>query len=281
MRTNKNTFDLESAFVWGSWRKQIQQTFDKATPLIEKLSPKIDPGYIYYLLREQTYIAMNRANADQRKIEQSWVKLCHALESFLASVSGGKPSRQIKRALEKAGKDAEEEGGKQRLWVRPEELAPKPSEEILKELNGYADKLGLPRYEHIASEDSLGGRPRAGWTNDVAFAMERHFVAKLGTPNWKDIGKLLSCVPAMESISMGPKQIRQRLLLQRRTDRRPILSNMAYDLERHYQQWIKEGAKGRCPSFLHPARSCPVTFDTRLCETTSTRLAEDLHEKYR
>jgi hypothetical protein len=94
--------------------------------------------------------------------------------------------------------------------VKPEELAPKPAEEILKGLNTYADKLGLPRYEQVVSEN-LGGRPPAGWSDDVAFAMQRHFTEKLGTPKWKFISKLLACAPTIESVSMESEKIRQRL----------------------------------------------------------------------
>ncbi len=249
MKTTKNTFDVESAFVWGPWQKQIQETFDKAGPIIEKLSPEIDPGYIYYLLREQTYIAMNRANADQRKIEQSWVKLCHALETFLSCAFGSKPLREIERALAEA---AGEEKAKLKLQVRPEELAPTPSKEMLKALNSYADELGLLRYKWVVSEDRAGGRPPAEWTNDVAFAMEVHFTAKLGTPQRRVISQLLFCAPAAASISMEQKQIRQRLSKKRRENKKPILSNMAYDLERPYREWVEAGAKGPCPSFCPP-----------------------------
>src|SRR5262249_557142 len=132
MKKTKNAFDVESAFVWGPWQKEIRETFSKARPIIEELAPEIDRRFIFYLLREQTWIGMNRPNTEQRKIERAWMKLCHSLETFLSSAFGSRPLKEFKRAFEGAEKAAKEEGGKLRLWVKPEELAPKPSEENLK-----------------------------------------------------------------------------------------------------------------------------------------------------
>jgi hypothetical protein len=281
MKVTENTSDIEIAFIWGPWQKEIRETFSKARPIIEELAPEIDRRFIFYLLREQTWIAMNRSN---RKIEQAWRNLCHALETFLSSAFGSRPLREIKQALEGAEKAGKEEGGKLKLWVQPEELAPKPSEDILKGLNTYADKLGLPTYKEVVSGNP-GGRPPAGWSDDVAFAMQRHFSEKLGTPKRKFISKLLACAPVIESASMESEKIRQRLLKKKRQDkkilRQPTVAKLvAYNLERLYLQWVKAGAKGPCPSLLHPSSFRDPAFDTSLSEKAVTKLAVNLFKKY-
>jgi hypothetical protein len=151
-------------------------------------------------------------------------------------------------------------------------------------LDTYADKLGLPTYQEVVSE-SPGGKPRAGWSDDIAFAMERHFTEKLGTPNRKLMSKLLSCAPVIESLSMESEKIRQRLLKKKRENKKilrhkPTVATLAYALERYYRQWVKARAKGPCPSLLHKSSFNGLAFDTSLSEQGLTKLTENLWKKY-
>jgi hypothetical protein len=61
---------------------------------------------------------------------------------------------------------------------------------------------------------------------------------------------------------------------------KPTIAQLAYELERYYLQWVKAGAKGPCPSRLHPSSFNDPAFDTSLSEQTFTKLAADLYKKY-
>ncbi|TAK05771.1 hypothetical protein EPO44_06330 [bacterium] len=279
MKTADNKANIQSALIWGPWQKEIRETFGKAKPVLKRLPPKVDRRFLLYLLREQTWIAMKWPNPDQRAIEQAWMALCHALEKFLSTAFGTGTVHKIKRAFQGAKIAAKKEGRKLELWVRPQDLAPKPSEEILKGLEIYAQKLGLPRYEEVV-EGSRGGKPTSWWSDAVALAMKKHFEKTTRSPQWRIVSKLLACAPAMQyagakaphnqqPVSMQPEEIRQRLVRWQREDRAPVqyqptVSQMAYELERLYDQWIKAGADRPCPSLVQPSGFRALAFDTSL-----------------
>lgn len=294
MKTADDKPDTESALIWGPWQREIQETFRKARLILKRLPPKVDRRFILYLLREQTWIAMKWPDPDQRKIEQAWAALCHALEKFLSVAFGTGTLNKIKRAFQEAKIAAKGQGGKLELWARPEDLASKPSEDLLKELDLYAQKLCLPRYEEIVDRES-DGKPSAWWSNAVALAMKEHFEEKTGSPRWTTLGRLLSCAPPIkhlgskapheQSLSMEPEGIRQRLVIARREEKSPVrhkptVSEMAYELKRLYIQWVKAGAEGPCPSLAHPSSFRDPALDTSLSEQAFTRIAEDLYKKY-
>src|SRR5262245_55881189 len=282
--------DLESHLIWGPYPNEVRETLSKASSIVDKYA-SLDPEFVLYLLREQTWIAMNWPTREHRKIEQAWAELCHGLERFLAAAFGTKTVNEIKRTFQKAKRAAKEEGRKLEFREQPEDLTSKPSDDLRKALGDYSDKLSLPSYEDILS-GRPGGRPQS-WSDAVALAMKQHFQEKFRSPRWKIIGQLLSCAPPMEGLSMEHEKIRQRLDQKENRPPRvsstqpepigrthPTLAEDAFEITRRYTLWAKAGRKGPCPSLLHPSSFRDPASDTSLSEEDFAKHAANLYKKY-
>ncbi|MBI4490643.1 MAG: hypothetical protein HY694_16280 [Deltaproteobacteria bacterium] len=277
--------------IWGPWQKEIWETFGKATPILKKLSPKIDPRYILYLLRELTWIAMKWPDPEQREIERAWVALCRAVHGFLAL--SDKPSKELAEDLQNKKAAAEAAGVKVTYWPKVGDL--KPSPELANALKTYSEIYSLPSYEE-ALEKKAGDKPDTFWSGAVALAMAEHFKEKTGITQRAKVAELMNCAPAMKykrkkgpgenPVSMQKEDIRRRIVRWQRENKlsvrsKPTLDQMAYEFRRRYTKWVEAGAKGPCPSLIHSSIFRDPAFDTSLSDKKLTKLIRKLYKKYR
>lgn len=275
------TAKIESALIWGPWQKEIRETFSTAQPILEQMSAELDPLYLRYLLREQTWIALKYPNWEQREIEKTWVDLCRAVESFLKATSE-QASKELKEDLENRRAAVEATGVSVTWWPTVGDFEPSP--ELVSALKTYSEAFGLLSYEEALDRKS-GGRPTSFWLDAVAFAMKEHFPEKTGLPKWPMVSCLLKCAPSIEGISMEPARIRQRLVRLKREEKakqrfKPTVRQLAYEFRRLFVQWVKAGAKGPCPSLIQPSNFRKPAFDTSLSEQALTEITEKLYKKY-
>ena len=182
---SKKISQLESAFCWGEWQRQIKETFDKARPILDELPSKTDKRYVFYLLREQTHIASKWRNPHQRRIEKAWREVCRATDTFLRELGMEQPSPALTDALRE-----------------------------------YSENLSLPSYKEALEEKDVN-KGDAFWSDAVSLALEKHFIEKTGTPRRTLVAQLMSCSPAMtykqkkgtgeNPVSMRSEDIRLRL----------------------------------------------------------------------
>jgi hypothetical protein len=241
------TPEIESALVWGFEQKEIRQTFSKARPILDELPSKVDRGFLLYLLREQTWIALKWSTAERRKIENAWLLMCRAIDDFLQAAFK-RASKELETELQNKRAAVEATGVTTRYW--PEVKESKPSPEMIQALKTYSELFSLPAYEE-ALERKRGGRPTSYWFDCVALAMKEHLQEKTGSPQWTMVSRLLKCAPSIRGLSMTPTSIRQRLVKWQREERaeqrfKPTLRQQAYEFTRLYTN-----QKTPCPSLIH------------------------------
>ena len=288
----KQTDQLELLFCWGSWQWKIRETFDKARPIRNRLPREIDPGYILFLLREQTYIAMKWRDPVQRELERHWRELCRAMDTFV-SVVDKSASKELAEDLQNKRASAEAAGTNVTYWPKVEKL--KPTATMDDALKSYSEKYHLPSYEE-ALEKKDGEKSDAFWSDAVALALANYFDEKTGTPKWPTVAQLMSCAPPMKykqkkgpgetTVSMEREDIRRRIVRRQREKKlperyKPTIGEIAYELKRFYAEWVKAGAKDACPSFIHATDWPPRPSTTSLSDKRFTELMTDLHKKYR
>jgi hypothetical protein len=206
--------DPEAEFVQGPYRLEIRKTFDRAKPFLAELYqqiPGVDRSLISGVLAEQTITAIKRLGRgrEYRQTVLVWKKFCKAwdeLSRALIHTITLEQLRDIFKFQKKKGVELNREP--EQVW-----------NELYKKWPPWLEDLR--QFHDLPMPEAKGKRGRPDmWQIDLqAQKLENHFRELTGSPQREIVGKLLSCAPAIEGVSIDPERIRERKRRRSKQDR--------------------------------------------------------------